>query len=79
MLDHACGEVTYSYPNTSLGGFHKLKLTTVSIIVTLRGVGFQPGHNANFIYIQTIEITSEQRTRFNVPNGHFPIVLILYS
>ena len=24
----------------------------------------------------TIEITSEQRTRFNVPNGDFPIVLI---
>ncbi len=24
----------------------------------------------------TIEITSEQRTRFNVPNGYFPIVLI---
>ncbi len=23
----------------------------------------------------TIEITSEQRTRFNVPNGDFPIVL----
>ncbi len=27
----------------------------------------------------TIEIISEQRTRFNVPNGDFPIVLILYS
>ncbi len=25
----------------------------------------------------TIEITSEQRTRFNVPNGDFPIVLII--
>ncbi len=27
----------------------------------------------------TMEITSEQRTRFNVPNGDFPIVLIIYS
>ncbi len=26
----------------------------------------------------TIEITSEQRTRFNVPNGDFPIVLIIF-
>ena len=24
----------------------------------------------------TIEITSKKRTRFNVPNGDFPIVLI---
>ncbi len=27
----------------------------------------------------TIEITFEQRTRFNVPNGDFPIVLIYSS
>ncbi len=33
----------------NLGGFHKLKLTTVSVIVTLRGG--VPGHDANFIHI----------------------------
>ncbi len=46
MLAHTCSEVIYSYPTTSLGGFHKLKLTTVSIIVTLRGPGNGfPGHD----------------------------------
>ena len=59
---------------------HQLKLVRYfyCVIYSVYWISYCIVYTVEPLIKDTIEITPEQRTRFNVPNGDFPIVLILF-